>query len=180
MPIFGRKHRPDTGLTVGRSTLGKLDGRQVPARLRVIAVTPPGKPQPVEAALISGMLLGPFPLEIVQFTVALAKESWPEPGKELAAVADPEHPLIFAVVCETGAGESGLPAGWQESTGWDPGPDGTHQQAAAACLAEAGFFAEDFGPALDTAAPGMSELLAAECARYVTVIPGELAVRTAS
>jgi hypothetical protein len=181
MPIFGRKHQRKPGLVVGRSTLGKLDGRQVPARLRVIAVTPPGKPWPVEAALVSGMLLGPFPLEIVQFTVALAKDMWPEPGQELAAVADPANPLIFAVVWGTGDGadESGLPDGLQESTAWDPGPDGTHRQAAAAYLAEAGFFPGDFGPGLDAAAPGMAELLAAECARYVTVVPGDLAVSLA-
>ena len=182
MPIFGRKQRPEPELLVSSPTLGKLTGKQAPARLRVVAVTPPGKPQPVEAALVSGLLLGPFKVQLVQVTVELPQVSWPVPGQELAAVADPGNPLNFSVVWGTAQGTGGTdhPAGWQSSQGWDPGPDGAHQQAVADALAKDGFLPGDFGPALDAVAPGMASLLAAACAQYVTVIPGKVAVSLAS
>jgi hypothetical protein len=178
MPIFGhRKQQSD--LLISTPGPGKLPANQVPAKLRVIAVTPPGDPQPVEAALISGLLLGPFPLQLVQLTAALPPASWPSVGQELAAVADPKNPLNFAVVWGNGDG-SGEPTGWRPSNGWDAGPNGTHQQAVAEYLAEQGFFPSDFGPALDRIAPGLSASLLAAAAPHVKVIPGKIAVSLAS
>lgn len=180
MPVFGRSQRTKSRLVVSQSALGRLGDRQVTARLRVIAVTPPGRRQPVESALISGLLLGPFPLEVVQLTQALARDSWPVAGQELPAVADPENPLIFSILWgEVQGADAALPAGWQDTSDWDAGPGGTHQQAVVGYLAAAGFFAEDFGPGLDTRAPGMYAQLESACAKYVTVVSGQLAVSLA-
>jgi hypothetical protein len=176
MPLFGhRKKQPD--LLVSTPGPDKLPSDQVPAKLRVIAVTPPGQPQPTEAALVTGLLLGPFPVQLVQMTAALPRYSWPAEGHELAAVADPSNPLNFAVVW--GTGNAGQSTRWQPSKGWDPGPGGTHQETVAEYLAEQGFFPSDFGPAVDQVAPGLSASLAAACAPYVTVIPGDIAVSLA-
>jgi hypothetical protein len=149
----------------------------VRAKLRIIAVSPPGQPQAAEAVLVSGLLLGAFPVHLVQMTAALPRYLWPPVGQELAAVADPSNPLNFAVVW--GAGDGGQQLGWQPSHGWDPGPGGAHQQAVAEYLAEQGFFPSDFGPNLDSIAPGLPAALAAACAPYVTVISGKVAVSLA-
>jgi len=177
MPIFGRKKQTD--LLISTPGPDKLPANQVPAKLRVIAVTAPGDPQPVEAALISGLLLGPFPLQLVQLTAALSRDSWPAAGQELAAIADPKNPLNFAVVWGPGHGADGQPPGWQQTRGWDAGPNGTHQQAVADYLAEQGFFPSDFGPALDQIAPGLPGALLAAAAPHVKVIPGKIAVSLA-
>lgn len=179
MPIFGRKQHVAPSVLVSSPGVGKLPANQVPAKLRVVAVTAPGQPQPVPAALVTGLLLGPFPLQLAQVTAALPEPSWPEPDQELAAVADPAHPLNFAVVWGTGEAD-GDSAGWRTAHGWDPGPSGTHERAVATYLAEAGFFPGDFGPTLETTVPGLATLIAESCAaRGVTVIPGQVAVSLA-
>ena len=162
---------------------GTLPANQAPARLRVGAVTPPGRPVTGDAALVSGILLGPFQVMLVQLTAALPRAAWPEPGAELPAVADPADPMRFAVMwssgpTEGGATQPGDPSQWDhhELTGWDDGPGGEHTRAIADWLAASGFTPGDFGPALATLSPDLPAVLTAACSRYATVIAGRDAV----
>jgi hypothetical protein len=187
--MFGRKRKPQAAAAAPATTLvsGPYDGtplrNQVPARLRVGAVTPPGQPRTGDAALVSGLLLGPFQVMLVQATAALPRADWPEPGTELPAAADPVNPMRFAVVWSTGPDHTGgAPAdparsdqhGWgqHELLGWDEGPGGEHTRAITGWLAANGFMPGDFGPALAQLSPGLARQLAAACAQYATVIAG--------
>src|ERR1700722_14844105 len=58
----------------------------------------PGHPVAAEAALVSGLLLGPFAVQLVQLTAIAPRATWPAPRTELPVVADPANPLNFAVV----------------------------------------------------------------------------------
>ena len=158
---------------------GVLPASQVPARLRVGAVTPPGRPLAGDAVLVSGILLGVFQVVLVQVTAALPRASWPTPGQELPAVADPADPMRFAVVWSSGAQADGTsapadPAQWSHSglMGWDSGPGGAHTRALAEWLASSGFVPGDFGPPLAQISPELPAVLSAACTRYSTVIAG--------
>jgi hypothetical protein len=183
MALFGRKRAesPTTTLISGPYQ-GTLPASQVPARLRVGAVTPPGRPIAGDAVLVSGILLGPFQVMLVQVTAALPRASWPAPGEELPAAADPADPMRFAVMWSSGAAngaaEPGDPSQWShhELTGWDGGPGGEHTRAIADWLAANGFTPGDFGPALAAVSPELPGVLTAACARYATVIAGKDAV----
>lgn len=101
--MFGRKKKPGPAAAPTATLVsGPYDGtalrNQVPARLRVGAVTPPSQPRTGDAALVSGLLLGPFQVMLVQATAALPQADWPQPGTELPAAADPSDPMRFAVV----------------------------------------------------------------------------------
>lgn len=183
--MFGRKKADPHSTTPQGTTLisgpytGVLPASQVPARLRVGAVTPPGRPLAGDAVLVSGILLGVFQVVLVQVTAALPRASWPTPGQELPAVADPADPMRFAVVWSSGAQADGTsapadPAQWSHSglMGWDSGPGGAHTQALADWLAASGFVPGDFGPALAQISPELPAVLSAACARHSTVIAG--------
>jgi len=181
--MFGRKKKP--GPAAAQTTTlvsGSYDGTalqdQVPARLRVGAVTSPSQPRTGDAALVSGLLLGPFQVMLVQATVALPPADWPEPGTELPAAVDPSNPMRFAVVWSTGPDHTGGarpdPAQWDqhELLGWDDGPGGEHTRAITGWLAANGFMPGDFGPALAQLSPALAGQLAVACAQYATVIAG--------
>jgi hypothetical protein len=183
--MFGRKKAdphsaaPQSTTLISGPYTGVLPADQVPARLWVGAVTPPGRPLAGDAVLVSGILLGVFQVVLVQVTAALPRASWPTPGQELPAVADPADPMHFAVVWSSGAQADGTsapadPAQWNHSglTGWDGGPGGAHTQAVAEWLAANGFVPGDFGPALGQISPELPAVLYAACARYSTVIAG--------
>ncbi len=179
--MFGRKKAP-APQAAATLVSGPYDGtalqNQVPARLRVGAVTPPGQPRAGDAALVSGLLLGPFQVMLVQATASLPRADWPEPGTELPAAADPANPLRFAVVWSSGPDHTGGipsdPAQWSqhELLGWDDGPGGEHTRAITQWLAANGFMPGDFGAALAQLSPGLAAQLTAACAQYATVIAG--------
>ena len=178
--MFGRKKASQQSTTLlSGPYAGVLPANQVRARLRVAAVTPPGRQLTGDAVLVSGILLGAFQVVLVQVTAALPRASWPAPGQELPAVADPMNPMRFAVVWWSGMQANGAsapndPAQWNDAgaVGWDGGPGGAHTQAIADWLAANGFTPGDFGPALAVTSPELPALLTAACARYATVIAG--------
>lgn len=179
MPLFGHRKAAGPDVTMVATTGNRLPDDQVPARLRVAAVTEPGRPVAGEAALVSGLLLGPFPVQLVQLTAYTPRATWPTAGSELPAVADPANPLNFVVIWGTEADDgSPSPTVQPQSglSGWDPGPGGQHAHAVAQWLAAAGFTAGDFGGALDAVAPGMTALLDQASARYASVIRGQAAL----
>ncbi len=174
MPIF-RKRTAGPEVTLVATNGSRLPDNQVPAQLRVGAVSEPGRPSAGEAALVSGLLLGPFPVQLVQLTATAPRSTWPEPDTELPAVADPANPLSFAVIWRRTPDDGTPPPVVQPQSGlsgWDPGPDGKHAQALAQWLAAAGFTAGDFGAALDVVAPGMTALLDTAGAQFASVIRG--------
>lgn len=183
MGLFGRKKDAGATLVSTLGGAGSLPPDTVAARLVVVAVTQPGVPRQGEAALISGMLIGPFGVKLPQVTVAMPRALWPQPGQELPAVADPRNPMNFGVVWSTHA-ERGTNAAlnaakkmWRPGPGgWDDGPGGDHTRQVADWLAAAGFTAGDFGTALDTTAPRLKVLLDQAASRYATVVPGKHAV----
>jgi hypothetical protein len=176
--IFGRQKQsgPEPEVSLIGITGNRLPDSQVPGRLRVAAVTRPGGPPAGDAALVSGLLLGPFPVQFVQVTVAVPRATWPAPGTELPVVADPANPMNF-VVSWAQAADDGTPPPvvWPQggTSGWDPGPGGEHARAAAEWLAAQGFTAGDFGGGLDFVAPGMTALLDKASSRYASVIRGQ-------
>jgi hypothetical protein len=158
------------------ASTGRLCDNQVPARLRVAAVTELGVPVHGEAALVSGLLLGSFPASLVQFTVYAPRATWPSPGTELTAVADLANPLNLTIDWADATDDRQPEPALQPqggSTGWDQGPGGEHSKAVAEWLAAEGFTAEDFGGMLD---PGLTGLLDAACARYASVIDDKAAL----
>lgn len=179
MPLFSRRKAAASDVTLIGTTGSRLPDDQVPARLRVAAVTAPGRPVSGEAALVSGLLLGPFPVQLAQLTAWAPRSTWPQADTELPAVADPADPLNFVVFWAKEPGD-GAPEPVVEPqsglSGWDPGPGGQHAQAVAQWLAAAGFTAGDFGGALDAVAPGMTALLDQASAQYASVIRGQAAL----
>ena len=204
MPLFRRKaHDAAPAMTLLATNGNPLPDNQVPAKLLVGAVSAPGHPvaghpapghpapghpapgHPVaaEAALVSGLLLGPFAVQLVQLTAIAPRATWPAPGTELPVVADPANPLNFAVVWAQ-ALDDGTPPPVvppvvpprHGTSGWDAGPGGQHAEALAQWLAAAGYTAGDFGSVLQSVAPGMTELLDRACAGYASVIRGRDAV----
>jgi hypothetical protein len=179
MPLFRRK----TASAIPRVMPPGTNGSRPPGmtgQLLVGAVSEPGRPAQSETALVSGLLLGPFPVQLVQFTAVAQRATWPSPGTELRVTADPASPLNFEVTWGE-APDDGSPAPLVPAqsglSGWDPGPGGAHARALADWLAAAGFTAGDFGgPALDRLAPGMTSLLDAASARYASVIRGQEAL----
>jgi hypothetical protein len=176
MPLFHRKTAP----AAPRMTLRGTNGGWLPGQLLVGAVSEPGRPAGGEAALVSGLLLGPFPVQLVQFMAVAQRSTWPAPGTELPVTADPANPLDFVVTWgeapDDGSPPPVVPAR-SGLSGWDPGPGGTHAQAFAEWLAAAGFTAGDFGgSALDTLAPGMAALVDQASARHASVIRGQEAL----
>jgi hypothetical protein len=165
---------PDMLITTPSS--GPLSANQVPARLRVAAVTRPGWWYTGEAALVTGLLCGPFGVRLQQMTTGLPQAVWPAQGQELPAVADAANPAHFEVVWSsaTYAAAAGQ-AQWRREGEWDPGPGGSHQQAVVEYLASIGCQPSDF-PGLDRTWPAMLAQLAEACSRYFTVIPGQEAV----
>lgn len=191
MPLFRRKARDAAPAVTLLATNGTpLPDNQVPAKLLVGAVSVPGRPVvgvAGEAALISGLLLGPFAVQLVQLTAIAPRVSWPAPGAELPVVADPANPLNFAVLWAQVPGDGTPPPVVPPTvppvvppqlgtSGWDAGPGGQHAEALAQWLAAAGYTAGDFGSALQAIAPGMTELLDRAGARYASVIRGRDAV----
>jgi hypothetical protein len=179
MPLFRRKTasaapRVEVPGTNGSRPLG------IAGQLLVGAVSAPGRPAEGETALVSGLLLGSFPVQLVQFTAVAQRSTWPSPGAELPVTADPANPLNFEVAWgETPDNGSPPPVVAAQSalSGWDPGPGGAHARALADWLAAAGFTAGDFGgPVLDRVAPGMTALLNAASARHASVIGGQEAL----
>ena len=179
---YGRAGRPSSrkgnprGEVTQPASTGRLGENQVPARLRVVAVTELGVPVQGEAALVSGLLLGPFPVSLVQFTVYAPSATWPSPGTELTAVADLANPLNLTINwAEATDHRQPEPALQPQGgpTGWDQGPGGEHSKAVAEWLAAAGFATADFGGMLD---PGLTGLLDAACARYASVIDDQAAL----
>jgi hypothetical protein len=175
MPLFRRRTA-----SAPRVRLPGTNGSRPPGmagQLLVGAVSEPGRPAEGETALVSGLLLGPFPVQLVQFTAVARRATWPSPGTELPVTADPANPLSFEVTWgETPDDGSPPPVVPVRSglSGWDPGPGGAHARALADWLAAAGFTAGDFGgPVLDKAAPGMTALLDAASAQYASVIRGQ-------
>ncbi len=98
MPLFSHKNRSASPAETMLASTGRPGPDQVPAKLRVAAVTEPGVPVGSEAALVSGLLLGPFPVYLVQCAVFAPRATWPSPDTELPAVADPANPLNYTVV----------------------------------------------------------------------------------
>lgn len=140
----------------------------VAGTFHVVAVTPPGVPHNMEAALVSGLLRGPFQTHLVQLVAALAHVDWPVAGQDLPAVADSAGNLedvLFAVPHNSAA--KGLQA---DLRGWDDGPDGSNLRAMAEYLASAGIQPGDIG---SLTWPALAAELARACARYCTVISGE-------
>ena len=175
MPLFSRKAKPRGEVTPVASTR-RLGDDQVSARLRVAAVTEPGVPVRGEAVLVSGLLLGPFPVELVQFTVYAPRATWPLSGTELPVVADLTNPVNLMITWAEGTDERQPEPAFRPQAGpagWDPGPGGEHSKAVAEWLAASGFAAGDFGGRLD---PGLTGLLDAACARYASVIDGKAAL----
>jgi hypothetical protein len=180
MPLFRRKaHDAAPAVTLLATNGNPLPDHRVPAKLLVGAVSAPGRPAAGEAALVSGLMLGPFPVQLVQLTLIAPRATWPAPGAELPVVADPANPLNFAVlwaqVLDAGTPPPVVPP-QQGMSGWDAGPDGQHAEALAQWLAAAGYAAGDFGSALRSVAPGMIGLLDQAGARYASVIRGRDAV----
>jgi hypothetical protein len=179
MPLFRRK---TASAALRKKLPGTNGGRPLgmAGQLLVGAVSEPGRPAEGETALVSGLLLGTFPVQIVQFTAVARRAAWPSPGTELPVTADPANPLSFEVTWGETPDDGGRPPVVPVQSGlsgWDPGPVGAHARALADWLAAAGFTAGDFGgPVLDRAAPGMTALLDAASARYASVIPGQEAL----
>ncbi len=160
--MFGRKKASQQSTTLlSGPYAGVLPANQVRARLRVAAVTPPGRQLTGDAVLVSGILLGAFQVVLVQVTAALPRASWP-------AV------VWWSGMQANGASAPNDPAQWNDAgaVGWDGGPGGAHTQAIADWLAANGFTPGDFGPALAVTSPELPALLTAACARYATVIAG--------
>lgn len=179
MPLFRRKTAP----AAPRVKLPGANGTRPPGiagQFLVGAVSEPGRPAEGETALVSGLLLGPFPVHLVQFTAVAQRATWPSPGTELRVTADPANPLDFEVTWGEPQDDGSPPAVVPAKpglSGWDPGPGGVHARALADWLAAAGFTAGDFGgPVLDRVAPGMAALLDAASARYASVIRGQEAL----
>lgn len=181
MPLFRRKSGPAALRMTLPGTNGSVQpGNEVPGKLLVGAVSESGRPAGGETALVSGLLVGPFPVQLVQFTAVAQRSTWPSPGTELPVTADPASPLDFVVFWGEAPDDASPPLlvpARSGLSGWDPGPGGAHAQALAGWLAAAGFTAGDFGgPVLDTVAPGMTALLDAASARYASVIRGQEAL----
>jgi hypothetical protein len=178
MGLFGKKNRAGVAESI-TSFGGTLPGAQVPATLRVAAVTEPSAPGASDLMLLSGLLLGPFPLQLVQLTAAVPRPYWPSAGTHFPVVADPANPLNFDVdwgqIPSDGVPETLPPS--PGPTGWDPGPGGAHNQTAAEWLASQGFTVGDFGGLLDKVAPGLGPLLDQASARYASVIRGQAALQ---
>jgi hypothetical protein len=129
-------------------------------------------PSGPDDVLVTGLLLDPMTMQLVQVTAGLPAALRPNPGAELVTVADPSSPGTVGIAWGQAAdGSSAAPS--PLSQGWDPGPGGMHAQAVAAWLAEQGLTPSDFGGMLEVLAPGMTQLLDAACSRYFTVIPGQ-------
>jgi hypothetical protein len=179
MALFGRK-KPAGMETLVATTGNPLPDDQVPGRLEVAAVSPPGRPVgPGEQALVSGLLLGPFPVQLVQLTITADRTTWPAPDAMLPTVVDPTNPLNFVVVWDDVVDDGTVPPvvqPQQGQLGWDVGVDGGHARAVAEWLAARGFAAGDFGPTLELVAPGLTALLDTAGARYASVIRGTTAL----
>jgi hypothetical protein len=179
MPLFRRK----IASAAQRVRLPGTNGtrpRGIAGQLLVGAVSEPGRPAEGETALVSGLLLGPLPVQLVQFTALAQRATWPSPGIELPVTADPANSLNFEVTWGETPDDGSSPPVVPVRSGlsdWDPGPGGVHARALADWLAAAGFTAGDFGgPVLDRVAPGMAALLDAASARYASVIRGQEAL----
>jgi hypothetical protein len=158
-------------------TVTKLPERQVSGVMRVAVVSEPTPPALANEVLVSGMLLGPFPVRIVQIRTVLPPVVIPRAGSELPVVVDPaSDPPHFVVtwgrLVPQGTDTAGAVPSYDGP--WDPGPGGAHVRALADWLAAQGFVAEDFGDGLDaSSSPGMAALLDDAAARHATPMPAE-------
>jgi hypothetical protein len=76
MPLFRRR----TASAAPRVKLPGTNGtrpRGMAGQLRVGAVSEPGRPAQDGTALVSGLLLGAFPVQLVQFRAVAQRATWP-------------------------------------------------------------------------------------------------------
>lgn len=167
MGLFARRQADEGTGAVATSGGRPSPDATVAGRLRVAAVTAASGDRGAEVALTSGLLLGDFPLQLVQLTVSLPHARWPGVDQDLPAIVDPAFAGRFAVTWAVVAVVAGVErtvtaAQWSEpGRPWDSGPDGAHDQMLAAWLVERGFGSEHFGGGRGPTAPALVARLAA-------------------